>query len=237
MINRHSIQKIINKTGFDIRTYPTRLLRNRLKLIHNRNIDVILDVGANVGQYATEMRGIGYKQRIISFEPINSVFEVIKEKSETDSNWEVKRFALGDFDGATEINISNNSPSSSLIEMMPQHIEAAPFAKYIGKETISVKKLDTIFSNLDLSEKSLFMKLDVQGFEKQVLEGAKKSLPFIKGIQIELSLVPLYKGEGLYLEMINYLDDLGYSLFSIEPGFINAETGQLLQFDGIFFKK
>lgn len=78
------------------------------------------------------------------------------------------------------------------------------------------------------------MKIDTQGFEKNIIDGANESLKHFKIIQLEMSIVPLYENEMLYIEMINYLDKRGFQLFSLENGFSDRTTGQLLQVDGIF---
>lgn len=78
------------------------------------------------------------------------------------------------------------------------------------------------------------MKIDVQGFERQVLAGATEILPQVKGIQLELSLVPLYESQPIYREMIKFLEKLGYELYALVPGFTEHKTGKLLQMDGIF---
>ena len=76
----------------------------------------------------------------------------------------------------------------------------------------------------------------MQGYEQQVLEGATGILPQVKGIQLEMSLVPLYQGELLFREMLDYMNNLGYSLHWLKPTITDPNTGQMLQLDGIFFK-
>src|SRR5208337_3648960 len=83
----------------------------------------------------------------------------------------------------------------------------------------------------------IFLKLDVQGFEYKVLQGAEQFLAHVAGIQIELSLVPLYDGEHLFHPMLHDLEERGYDLWSLIPGFVDPETGRLLQLDTIFFRK
>jgi len=84
---------------------------------------------------------------------------------------------------------------------------------------------------------NVLLKIDVQGFERNVLEGAKESLKKIIGVQVEMSVIGMYEGELTYLEMIDYLAQYGFVLYSFENGFFNNDTGQLYQVDGIFFKK
>ncbi|MBK6912274.1 MAG: FkbM family methyltransferase [Ignavibacteriales bacterium] len=88
-----------------------------------------------------------------------------------------------------------------------------------------------------MSNESILLKLDAQGFEKRILEGAQQSIDKINCIQIELSFQPLYGGSSNYLEMINYLDTLGFEICGIEPGFQDNKTGKLYQFDGFFISK
>jgi hypothetical protein len=120
--------------------------------------------------------------------------------------------------------------------MKQSHLQSAPDSKYIGKTKIEIAKLDSLFDNIYEPEDSILLKIDTQGYEKFVLLGAEKSISKIKGIQLEMSLTPLYEGELTYLEMINHLNSLGFSLYSLEFGFSDPQSGQLLQVDGIFFK-
>lgn len=120
--------------------------------------------------------------------------------------------------------------------MLPSHLNAAPNSAYCGSEDIKVKKLDTILGNYADSNSTIFLKIDTQGYEKNVLEGAKNSLDKIIGIQVEMSLVELYQGEMLYYETINYLRERGFKLCLIENEFYNPSNNELLQINGVFFK-
>ncbi len=230
------IKNILNKLGWDVKRYPTYLLKNRISLLEKNKINTILDIGANIGQYGLEMRKLGYRGNIISFEPLSSVFKELEKNLKNDANWHAQNLALGDKNETTEINISNTTASSSLLDMLPNHTNAAPETKYIKKEKIRVVTLDSIFSKICKPEDKVFLKIDVQGFEENMLRGAKESIKHVSGIQIELSIVPLYSNELLFDVMISYLNKLGFKLYSLEPGFSNPTTGQLLQVDGIFFK-
>jgi FkbM family methyltransferase len=236
---KQKLRKILWRFGYDIKRYPqlSDPLARRKQIFVYYDIDVVLDIGANIGQFAFQLRNdLGYKKRIISFEPLSSAFEVLKAKAKNDPYWEVFNFALGDTEGREEINIAGNSYSSSLLNMLPSHIKAAPGSKYVGKEIIEVKSLETIYYDLCNLNNNVYMKIDTQGFELKVLEGSKKVLMNINTIQIEMSLVPLYEGSLLFNEMYRYMVDQGYSLVSIEPGFIDKNSGQLLQVDGIFHR-
>lgn len=201
------------------------------------NIDTVLDIGANSGQFMQQLRGdLGYTNRIISFEPLSSAFELLKANAERDPNCEVFNIALGDTDERREINIAGNSYSSSLLDMLPSHLKSAPESRYIGREIIEVKRLDSIFDSLCKSTNRVYMKIDTQGYESKVLKGAEKSLMQIDTVQMEMSLVPLYEGELLFNEMCMLMSEKGYSLVAIETGFSDQDSGQLLQVDGIFHR-
>ncbi len=210
-------------------------IRRRLRLLNYYGINLVFDVGANVGQYAMNLRSYGYKGRIVSFEPLSSAFIKLKENAAKDRLWDVENIALGEENTEKKINISANSKSSSILEMLPLHLQYSPQSRYIGKEEIKVSKLDSIIQNHLKPTENIYLKIDTQGYEKKVIEGAKNSLEKIIGIQMELSLVPLYKGEASLQDMMTFMNANYYSLVSLEPGWSNY-LGQLLQVDAIFFK-
>lgn len=233
--------KTLRKTGIEIlRFSPDCSDAARMqRILTHHNIDLVLDVGANVGQYGNYLREIGYVGKIVSFEPLADAYTRLLSASKKDPLWEIApRAAIGKSDGETTIHISRNSVSSSILPMLDSHMGSAPESAYVASEKVAMYKLDTIAPRyLDDKYKSIYLKIDVQGLETQVLEGALKILPGIKGLQLELSLVPLYEGEPLFKEMLERMDQLGYELYAIIPGFTDLKSGRLLQFDGIFFRK
>lgn len=225
-----------NSCGLEILKYPTPELDRRIKLLKNYNIDVILDVGANIGQYGSELRNIGYTGRIISFEPTSEAFSKLEKTASKDNLWEVNNISLGERDGESTINIAKNSVSSSILKDLPQLTDSAPEATFIRKETIKIKKLDSVFESLNIKDKNIYLKIDTQGYEKMVLDGALESLEYVKGIQIEMALIPSYEGSLTFEEMSEKLKNLGFKLTTIESGHYNKKTGELLEVDGVFFK-
>lgn len=200
-------------------------------------INKLLDVGANIGQYAGLMRRIGYQGKIVSFEPLSSAFAGLQTNSQHDDNWQCENFALGNKEEKATIHISGNSYSSSLLDILPTHIAYDADSEYVSDETIHVRRLDDVFQNYCEPEDVVMLKIDTQGFEKNVLEGAKKSLKKITLLQLEISIEPLYDKEILFVEMVNFLQQIGFELFTLENGIRNPENGKLLQVDGIFVNK
>lgn len=231
------INSLLKKNGAELVRFPNGELKRRKALLNSLKINKVLDIGANVGQYAYDIRELGYKGEIISFEPIKAIFQTLEKNTKKDSHWKCENFALGDSDGETEINIAgNDAASSSILEMLPSHLKSAPQSKYIGKETILVKRLDTVFNNYFSEGDNVYLKIDAQGFEKNILDGATNTLNKINVLQVELSMIPLYKDALNYIDMIEFLKSIGFELYGIEQGFSDQESGRLLQFDGIFVK-
>lgn len=206
------------------------------QLLAQFDVKVVLDVGANKGQFARHLLRHGYCRRIVSFEPLSSAYGRLKVNAWNIKRWDTVNLALGSYDGTTEINVAGNSQSSSFLNMLPAHVAAAPESAYVATEPVSVRKLDSIIDEHVAPDESCFLKLDVQGFEKQVLMGASNSLDRITGIQLETSLVPLYQGETLFLEMLQLMADRGYNLVSLSDGFCDPVTQRLLQLDAIFYR-
>ena len=234
-------KKFLNKLGYEInRLSPSTSISTRLQyLFSHYKVDLVLDVGANVGAYVSLLRDFGYAGKVVSFEPLSSCYSILENLSQKDALWELApRAAIGSEDGEIVINVSANSYSSSVLSMLDSHLNSAPNSGYVGSETVPLRRLDGL-ANQYLTEdfKSVYLKIDVQGFEWQVLQGAKNILPKINGIQLEISLIPLYEGQILFREMLDQMDDLGYEMYAIIPGFTDKVTGRLLQVDGVFFRK
>jgi len=230
------IKYLLRKTGYDIIKYsPESHPQARLKqLIDKYNINVILDVGGNKGQFGSLLRYIGYSGRIVSFEPIREVFNVLSKESNTDDKWNALNLALGNSEGTSEINISQNSYSSSILDMLPAHVSAAEDSVYIGTENIKIKTLDSIFSTICSQDDNIYLKIDTQGYEKYVLEGAADSLRYISLLQIESSLISLYENELLFVDMYKLLYRQGFKIASIEPCFVDKTSGEVLQVEAIY---
>jgi len=240
----NTFERIIKKTfqsfGILIRKYnpATSEELRRIKLLQNYNIDLVFDIGANKGQYATGIIDAGYKNKIVSFEPLSSIYNIIERESKKYPTWTVApRCAIGAKREEIEINISANSVSSTLLNMLDSHTEGAPESKIIGKEKVQVFPLDEVGENYVTSAKNIFIKIDVQGFEQEVLKGAESIIARARGIEIEISLIPLYENQNWLLpQILEYMTHKGFVITSIVPAFTDHKTGKVLQCNGIFFR-
>jgi FkbM family methyltransferase len=227
------------KLGYDVlRLEPASYMLARMKKFFDLfGISVVLDVGANTGQFAKYLRKeVGFSGTLVSFEPLRSAFDELQKSAAHESQWRVYNLALGESNRSGMLNVSMNSQSSSLLPMLPTHLDAAPKSKYVGEEPIEVKTLDSIYESLCTKKDSVYLKIDTQGYELNVLKGAANALEHIDTVQLEMSLVPLYQGELLFNEMYEYLRRRHYSLVSIEPVYFGDVPGQVLQVDGIFHR-
>lgn len=237
MSTKHGLRKRLWTLGFDIsrfnpESHPVARWRQRLEACR---IGVVLDVGANVGQWAQELReDVGYNGRIRSFEPMSAAFEALQARAAQDPDWEAFHFALGDAEGNVTINIAQNSHSSSILEMLPAHEAAAPESVFVGQEEVTLRTLDGIFDEVCLPGDRVYLKIDTQGYEGCVLSGARRSLPKIDVVQLEMPLAPLYAGERSLVELLELMLGEGYELIALDPGFTDPRTGRLLQVDGVF---
>lgn len=232
-------RQILRKLGLAVHRYvpPTSPTEGLVASLRKFDIDLVLDVGANTGQFASDIRHWGYADRIVSFEPLSQAHSELLQSSEGDPLWDVyPRCALGDHIGEVEINIAGNSQSSSILPMLESHRSAAPESVYQGKEVVPIKTLDAVAGQYFKDARAAFLKIDTQGFEWQVLDGARDTLPHIKGILVELSLVPLYEGQHLWREVIDRLEAEGFALWTFKPGFSDQVSGRMLQVDGVFYR-
>ncbi|MCC5612602.1 FkbM family methyltransferase [Nostoc sp. CHAB 5834] len=231
------LKSIARRFGYDIVHLPTNPISRQWRdLLNAYEINLVFDVGANAGQFGKRIRRLGYTGQIVSFEPTADAYRQLMINTASENKWSKVQTALGNYCGEIQINVSANSYSSSVLPMLPLHIESAPDAVYTSTESVTIKTIDSIIDKYYNQEQKLYIKIDTQGFERQVFEGCLKSLDKIIGFQMELSLTPLYEGETLMTEMIDLLSTYGYKLKLLEAGHRNYETGEILQVEGYFFR-
>ena len=197
-------------------------------------IDLVIDVGANRGQFANEIRRAGYHGRILSIEPLEVPYLELSRAATRDPRWTAVRSAVGAGAGVASIHVAaNGGASSSFLPMLDSHRRAAPEANYVGEERVEIRTLDSVVEAHRQSGNRVFLKIDVQGFELQVIEGGAETLAGSSMVQVEMSLIPLYEGAPTYHDVLAVLGRTGLQLVGIEPG-IADESGVLLQADGLF---
>ena len=229
-----AVRRVLYRRHLDLVAdpYPVRIAA----LLGHLGATTVLDVGANIGQYATALRASGYDGAIVSCEPLSDAFAHLQRRSARDPRWEVRRTAVGSEIGTAEINVSANSFSSSLLEMTDAHTSAAPGSETVAAEHVPLTTVAELVRELDLDPDRTLLKIDTQGYEAPVLDGAGPLVGKLAAIALELSFVPLYAGQQLFDELVGRLREAGYVLYAIEGGFGDKRTGRMLQCDGLFVR-
>lgn len=239
MSHKDVVKSIFRACGFDIRRYkpvaPTEAQLVAMLRLHDVNL--VFDVGANTGQFGQLLRRAGYGGRIVSFEPLAAARSGLMLTSAGDPQWQVApQAAIGTEDGEIEIHVSSNSLSSSVLGMLGTHLDADPESAYVGSEIVPLHRLDGMAPSYLTPEAVLFINIDTQGYEDRVLQGAPDTIAKARGLQLELSLVPLYEGQKMYMEIITQVRHIGFELWGINSIFSDPRSGRLLQVDATFFR-
>lgn len=233
---KHIIAAVANVAGVDLVRFRSvrHAVGRRAKVMTALGIDLVIDIGANRGQFALEIRRAGYTGRILSIEPLDEPYRQLARLAARDDRWTAIRSAVGPHAGPATIHVAaNRGASSSLLAMADLHARAAPEAQYVADQQVHMAILDDLVEPQLRTGNTLFTKVDVQGYELQVLEGGPATLGQSALVQLEMSLLPLYETAPSYRDVIQFMDVRGFQLVGLEPGFA-APSGVLLQADGLF---
>ena len=183
------------------------------------------------------MRNAGYLGQIISFEPVNKCYQRLS--SIADDKWQIENFALGDKNSKEEINISNKTVYSSILNV--NGIGKSNFSnsiKVVGKQNILVKKLDDIINGLvnNLNKRKVFLKLDTQGYDNRVIRGSLQTLEHVHVLQTEISCKGIYMDTPSVPQRLEELLNLGFSITDIFPISRDKNTMEILEFDCLLIR-
>lgn len=230
--------KILNLFGYDLiksKKSPT-LISHISQLIKIHKIDLILDVGANDGQFAKLLRDSGYKGQIFSFEPVKSTFNKLIHTSKNDELWKVFQFGLGDKVESLEINVSVASDLSSILTANSFGMNEYPNIAVGYKELIEIQTLDNFFIENNSAGKNIFLKMDTQGYDLKVFQGAKNSLFDIKVILSEISFIPIYEGMPHWFDAISLYESFNFGVSGFYPVSRNKQNFSLIEADCVLVK-
>ena len=237
---KNIIRTAFKKKGYNLRLSKVNAGNNEevlmKQLFDKHNIGLILDIGANHGQYVDSIRKMGYTNKFICFEPVKDAFNDLHFKFESDDKVKAHNCAVGDKNKKITINVSKCDMCSSILDIAKITTDVVADAKYIGAEECNERTLDSFYDEFR-EQGNLSLKIDTQGFESQVLLGAPKTLKLAKIVFIEMSLVELYKKQVLFSEVVCMLENSGFELFAITPDFLEDSTGRMLAVNGLFVKK
>ena len=208
---------------------------DNFRWLEKYQIKTVLDIGANEGLFAMEYAKILPSATIYSFEPILAVFERLKRRT-SGLNVKVFNFGLGDASGKLKINVNQFSPSSSILELSAVHQENYGFAFKSTEEEITIRRLDDEFADSDF-EKNLLVKIDVQGFEDKVINGAGNILASTKVVFLEMTFRELYSGQKLFHDLYTRLYGLGFDYAGSMSQNYDINDGSVLYEDAVFINR
>jgi FkbM family methyltransferase len=233
------VQSLGHRVGVHVARWPARddgARLQRQRLLKSLSVEVLLDVGANVGQYATEIRNGGYEGQIVSFEPLAEAFRELQAAARNDPRWAARHVGLGATPGEADINISGHSDSSSILPMTRRYLDMSPDLRYLGTEKVRIETLDSASAEFLEPSARVAVKIDVQGYEMEVLRGGAELLRRAVFVESELNLVELYHGQAKFDQLLDTFYDAGLRLASFEPGNLETQVGALVWGNGIFVR-
>jgi FkbM family methyltransferase len=231
------LRTVLRHVGYDVVRYtPLNIVGLRRQgILEDARINVVLDVGANVGLYGRRIRELGYSGRIVSFEPVANAYAQLAAAAAPDRYWDARNVALGPADGSGSMTVAADSRYSSLLPMAGQYVHDAVAA--VGSEDVQIHRLDSLARDIVHAGDRVFLKLDVQGFELEVLHGAQETLGQISAIEVELSTRTVYVGQSLLHEVVAYLGEQDFEIVSLEPLSFDRGTGYLRQVDALLIRR
>lgn len=228
-------RRLLRRTGYALVWRNPRgysLATHLVALFERLEVNCVLDAGAHFGEYGRLLRDYGYRGRIVSFEPVAANFDRLGEARAGDPDWRAHNVALGAEDGELDLNVARDTALSSFLRPSPQPLTEALAVE--SRERVSVQRLDSLFEECvaGLAEPRVFLKMDTQGWDREVLRGAERTLPLLAGLQSEVSVLPLYEGMTGYLEAIRELQGLGLDLTGIYP--VAYDGFRVVELDVVF---
>jgi FkbM family methyltransferase len=216
--------------GIDVRN--ARKNPNLTDFLIHRHISLVLDIGANVGQFGDSLRRHGYRGKIVSFEPVKAVFRQLARRAIADGNWDAYDCAIGASPGQATINVSEDSQFSSMLGLRGAAKTFDANSAVATTETVNVQTLDEVA--LSMTGETL-IKVDTQGLERQVLEGGRKTLARAKGVLMELPIIRLYEGGWHFHEAVEFMSSLDFVPTQIHPvNYHSKDKMALVEVDCLF---
>jgi FkbM family methyltransferase len=207
-----------------------------LKWLHTLQVKSVIDIGANEGQFAWDIRKAYPDMDIYSFEPLADCFRLLTEQFKGDKHFFGYNCALGEKTERKIINRNEYDAASSLLHVTEEHKINFPTASREFPEEIAVNTFDDVLSVSSI-QKPYLVKIDVQGYEKQVIRGSQELIKNAACLIVEVSFHQLYKDQPLFPEIYNLLNELGFAYQGAFDVLRSPMDAQILQEDAIFLKR
>jgi len=192
-------------------------------------IDLVIDVGANVGQFASALRYMGYRGDILSFEPIPRAYAALAHRMRGDRRWTGQQLAIGDSPGEATLNVMAETVFSSFLNRVSCNVNPSDTVR--ERLTVKVETLAHIIDAMNLARRLQYtlLKSDTQGHDMAVLQGLGAYLQEIKLVQCELSSIPIYRDAPYLTQVIDFLNGQSFKSVSFSP--VNGDAIRPAEFD------
>jgi FkbM family methyltransferase len=223
------------------RAFNRFLLEHHLAFLMKRyGVDCVLDVGANVGDFAMRLRQWGFRGEIMSFEPVRAAYDVLQDVASGDRNWHVYPVALGSRSGSASLHVTQRSDFSSFLKpnaYVREHFGTLAHLQRI--EDVPIRRLDELLDGLQLRRRSsrLFLKMDTQGYDLEVWAGLGAYVDSLVGLQSEVAAIPLYERMPTMREAISTYEAEGFLLSGLFPVTREAPTARVIEFDCVMVRE
>jgi FkbM family methyltransferase len=236
------IKAVGRKSGVELSRASNVFEQRLTAALVYRKLHHVVDVGGNVGQFGDALYRTIYCGALLSFEPQPDAHIELSERAKDAAalgrNWRVAPpMALAETDGTTTFHHYSKSAMSSLLQPAEHMRSAVPSAEVVKRYEVRLARLDKVLPELWPERPDFALKIDTQGSEQRVLEGAQGVLAQAKLIQLEVSIGQLYDGQPSYHEIDNFMRDLDFELIDLEPGYRVPESNALLEFDVVYARR
>jgi FkbM family methyltransferase len=228
----YTIKKLVKKNpdNFAVASpaYPT--------ILDSLAVNTLIDIGASVGDFINQMLERNNKLRVIAFEPVPEVYKSLSARYTDYPNFMAYNLALGDKGGEVEFYANDYTYSSSMLPMSDTHKNEFPYTRNASLVNVAISRLDTLIDASSLIT-PILVKVDVQGFEKQVIAGGHKLFSNVDYVIIEVSFVELYLGQPLFDEINLQMNQLGFFYNGNVEQLVSRNTGSILQADALYVRR
>jgi len=232
----YRLRNAVRATGIEVvawRMGGNMLSQHLDELLRRYQINCVLDVGARRGEYGLWLRGAGYKGRIVSFEPVRQNIAQLRATASRDPGWAVQPYALGAAEGKAQINVTNHTNFSSF--RTPGKLASEIFAvesQIVSTEEVTIRRLADVFDDVtrELGEPRVYLKMDTQGFDLEVLRGAREKLHHVLALQSEMAVQPIYEDNPTFDQAWPEIASYGYSFSGMFPVTLDPRM-RLVEFD------
>ena len=226
---RYALRATARRLGYEI------VRRHSDEWLQQIPVETIIDVGSNIGQFAARARLLYPNSQIYAFEPLADCFAQLTHRFSGDKKFVGFQTALGAKEGTSTFHRNDYSPSSSLLEMEHLHEETFRYTRAHSQVSVPVRRLDAVLPELDLKP-AILLKLDVQGYEDRVLDGAHDLLRQTQVVISEVSFEALYKHQAQFDDIYQRLTAAGFRYHGNWEQLFSPVDGRVLQADAIFLR-